>query len=704
MANYCVNLAKFALFLLLQVQGAAASMNKSKQDIKRRIEELRRDVQHHEYLYYALNQPEISDEDFDLRMRLLQKLESENPEFVTEDSPSMRVGGQPSDAFQSVRHPVAMLSLSNIYNEEELTEFDRRVRDGLGGAVFKYVCELKFDGIAVNLCYKDGAFIQGATRGNGEIGDDITVNLKTIRSLPLKLSSPQPAPEIYIRGEVYMDRNGFRMLNEERQEAGLANFANPRNATGGTLKILDPAVVACRPLKLVCYSLWFEGIADKGWAQSKALEWLKEAHLPTSDEIRICHNRDEVVQTWQEWENIRSDLPFDIDGVVIKVDDITQQERLGATSKSPRWATAYKFKAERATTLLRGISLQVGRTGAVTPVAELEPVLLAGTTVKRATLHNEDEIERLDLRIGDTVYVEKGGDIIPKITGVDKERRAKDIQVFRIPDRCPVCGETLHRPEGEAVRRCVNKACPAQVQKSIEHFASRGAMDIDGLGESIVNLLISNGFIHDPGDLYNLKEKFDVLRELNGMGDLSVNNLLSSIETSKDCSFDRLIFALGIRHVGSGAARLLSRRYLSIDQIRAASQEELEQIHEIGPRMAESIIDFFRSPSNIELIEKLRNAGVRLEGENISPETQPLEGKTFVLTGTLKNYTRVQAGDRIRALGGHVASSVSAQTDFLIAGPGAGSKLKKAKELNVTIIDENEFTELLNDPAKIVEN
>jgi len=668
-------------------------------DVLSRIEELRRDLRHHEYLYYVLNQPEISDEEFDRRMRELERLEALHPELVTPDSPTQRVGGQPSEEFASVRHPVQMLSLSNVYNEEEFNEFDRRVREGLNDAVYRYVCELKFDGIAIDLLYESGRFVRGATRGDGQVGDDVTANLKTIRSLPLKLSTAMPAPSVHVRGEVYMERMDFQRLNDEREKEGDPLFANPRNATGGTLKIRDPRIVARRPLKLTCYGLWFEGIARSGWTHSQALRWIEEAHLPTFKEWRIANNKEEVIRFWREWELKRPDLPFDIDGIVIKVDDIAQQERLGATAKSPRWATAYKFKAQSAKTRLLGITLQVGRTGAVTPVAELEPVKLAGSTVKRATLHNEDEIARLDLRIGDVVLVEKGGDVIPKITGVDVSQRPGESEVFVMPDRCPVCGESLFRPEGEVVRRCENRGCPAQVQKSIEHFVSRAAMDVEGLGEKVIEQLISANLIGDYADIYSLTA--DKLIPLERMAEKSADNLIKAIDESRNRPLERLIFALGIRHVGIGAARILARHYRSMDALQSAPLEELLEIHEIGPAMAQSIRDFFASPANIRILQKLKSAGVRMEEEKGEEAELPWVGKTFVLTGSLENFTREQAGDRIRALGGEVTSSVSARTDFVIAGPGAGSKLTKARELGKIVLDEAAFLRLLENPQEI---
>jgi len=667
----------------------------SADSIRRRIEALRQDLRRHEYLYYVLNQPEISDEEFDRRMRDLAGLEGENPQFASPDSPTQRVGGEPSAEFPSVRHPQPMMSLANVYDEEEFADFDRRVREGLGGAQYRYVCELKFDGIAVDLRYEGGRFVRGATRGDGEVGDDITPNLKTIRSLPLTFAAKSPAPAIHVRGEVYMERADFARLNAEREAEGSPLFANPRNATGGTLKILDPRIVASRPLRLTCYGVWFEGIADSGWTQSRILEWLQEAQFPLSKNWKLAEAAPEATAFWRDWGQKRDRVPFDIDGVVIKVDDLTQQERLGATAKSPRWATAFKFKAQRAATRLVGITLQVGRTGAVTPVAELEPVLLAGSRVKRATLHNEDEIQRLDLRVGDTVFVEKGGDVIPKIVGVNEAKRPAAAKVFVMPDRCPVCGSELVRSEGEVIRRCVNLACPEQVQRTIEHFASRLAMDIEGLGEKLVEQLIREKLISDPGDLYSLTA--DRLIPLERMGQKSAENLVAALELSKRRPLERLIFALGIRHVGIGAARTLAQTFGSLDALMAASEEDLQQIHEVGPRMAQSIRNFFSSPANLDVIEKLRRAGVRITEAKKAAGKQPLAGKTFVLTGTLEKFTREQAAERIRALGGSVTGSVSARTDYVIAGPGSGSKLDRARTLGVAVLDEAAFLRLIGE-------
>ncbi|RJP77799.1 MAG: NAD-dependent DNA ligase LigA [Candidatus Zixiibacteriota bacterium] len=665
----------------------------SAQTVLDRIETLRRELRRHEYLYYVLNQPEIPDEAFDEMMRELDRLERERPEFITPDSPTQRVGGQPSVEFQPVRHPVAMLSLSNVYSEEEFFEFDRRVREGLGGAACRYVCELKFDGIAVDLRYEGGQFVRGATRGDGETGDDISANLKTIRSLPLRFTVPGPSPVLHVRGEVYMERADFERLNVERAAEGNPLFANPRNATGGTLKNLDPRVVAARRLKATCYGLWFEDAHRNGWTQSRILSWLEEARFPLSSHWQVVDNASQAVEYWAKWSRRRHELPYDIDGIVVKVDDLALQQRLGATAKSPRWATAFKFKAERAATRLVDIVLQVGRTGAVTPVAELEPVLLAGSRIKRATLHNEDEIRRLDLRLGDCVYIEKGGDVIPKVVSVNLEERREDSAPYVMPDHCPACGSPLVRPEGEVVRRCVNLSCPAQVQRNLEHFAARGAMDIEGLGSKLIVQLIRAGLVRDPGDFYYLT--VEPLVPLERMAQKSAENVVQAIARSKSRPLDRLIFALGIRHVGAGAARILARHYGSLDALRAAPLEELQAIHEIGPAMAQSIRDFFLAPENLEIIEKLRRAGVRLEEERQTARELPLAGKTFVLTGTLERFTREQAGERIRERGGQVAASVSAKTDYVIAGPGAGSKLERARTLGLPVLDEADFIRLL---------
>jgi DNA ligase (NAD+) len=665
-------------------------------DVAERITWLREELHRHEYLYYTQNQPEISDEQFDLLMNELESLENQHPELISPDSPSRRVGGVPSSEFVSVRHPVPMLSLSNVYSPEEFVEFDRRVREGLGSEPFQYICELKFDGIAVDLLYENGRFVRGATRGDGEIGDDITNNLRTIRSLPLQLVALSPAPVIHVRGEVYMERSAFSMLNERREREGALPFANPRNATGGALKILDPRSVAKRPLKLTCYGLWFEGIAEMGWSQSRSLEWLQKAHLPCSDEWKVANTTPEVESIRSEWAQRRPDIPFDIDGIVIKVDDLGQQQRLGTTAKSPRWAIAYKFKAQRIETRLMGITLQVGRTGAVTPVAELEPVLLAGSTIRRATLHNDDEIKRLDLRVGDVVYVEKGGDVIPKITGTDLTRRLASSTPFTMPNRCPACDSLLVKPQNEVVSRCISLNCPAQLQKSIEHFASRTAMDIEGLGTKMVEQLVKAGLIYDFGDLYSLS--LDELLPLERMAQKSAENLFKGIASSKRQPLERLIFALGIRHVGKGAARTLAKNIGSIDALKAASVEQLRQISDVGEIIAESIFAFFRSAVNLIVLEKLKLAGLKMEEAIEAPGPKPLKGKTFVLTGSLEKYTREEASEKIIALGGKVASSVSVNTDFVIAGPGAGSKLEKAKELGITVLNESALLVVLDTP------
>ncbi|MCX6640195.1 MAG: NAD-dependent DNA ligase LigA [bacterium] len=662
-------------------------------DIVKRIETLRRELHRHEYLYYTLNQPEIPDEVFDRMMRELQQLEEEYPELINADSPTQRVGGQPSAEFPAVHHPVSLLSLSNVYSPEEFLDFDRRVREGLGEESYRYICELKFDGIAVDLRYEHGRFVRGATRGDGEVGDDITVNLRTIRSLPFQLSAELPAPVLHVRGEVYMEREEFKRLNVAREAEGASLFANPRNATGGALKILDPRVVAKRPLKLTCYALWFEGIAAAGWRQSRVLEWLQRAHLPSSRDWKLAENASTVEQIRQQWEAKRSELPFDIDGIVIKVDDFAQQQRLAATAKSPRWATAYKFKAHRIETLLNGITLQVGRTGAVTPVAELEPVLLAGSTIRRATLHNSDEIQRLDLRIGDVVYLEKGGDVIPKIIGVNVTKRSSESIPYVMPDHCPACGGELVRPEDEVVSRCVSLNCPVQLQKSIEHFASRTAMNIEGLGPKLIQQLIENNLISDFGDLYYLT--YDQLSGLERMAQKSAENLLQGIAATKERPLERLIFALGIRHVGRGVARALARSLPSLSSLQAAKVEELQEIPDVGHIIAVSIRDFFSSSSNLDVIEKLRKAGLRMEESKSSDGFKPFDGKTFVLTGSLETFTREQAGEKILARGGSVASSVSSKTDFVVAGPGAGSKLDKARELGIPILDEAAFLQIL---------
>ncbi len=659
------------------------------------VESLRTKLREHDYRYYVLAQPSIADEEYDRLMGELLELEAKYPEIASPDSPTQRVGGQPTKEFATVNHAVPMLSLSNTYNEEEVQDFDRRVRSLLGKEPFKYVCELKFDGVAISLVYRDGLIARGATRGDGVQGDEITQNLKTIRSIPLRVFGKKKGlTDFEVRGEVYMEREDFRRMNEERELAGEKTFINPRNSAAGTLKLQDPKIVAMRPLRFVAYYLRAERFELQSHANN--LQLLRELGFPVSGHARLCRSIGEVTAYWKEWEDRREELPYDIDGVVVKVDLLRQQERLGAIAKSPRWAIAFKFAARKATTRLKGITLQVGRVGTITPVAELEPVFVGGSTVSRATLHNEDYIRELDIRVGDAVVVEKGGDVIPKVSAVLAEQRRAGNKQFVMPKACPVCGSNIFRPPEEANYYCENSECPAQVKGRIEHFAHRGAMDIEGLGEAIVDQLVGLGLVRNFTDLYALTGKKKQLVALDRWGKKSVENLLNAIEESKKKPFARVLFAMGIRHVGAGVARLVVVHFPSIDSIMDASKEELEQVQGIGPRIAESIVRFFAESHNRKIVRKLREAKVQLEEkQKREAGNSSLAGKTFVLTGTLAGFSREEAKQKIEELGGKVTSSVSKKTDYVLVGGEAGSKLDKANELGIRTLDEAAFTRLI---------
>ncbi len=668
---------------------------------KEEIEKLREEIREHDYRYYVLNEPTISDYEYDQLMQKLILLERQHPELVTPDSPTQRVSGEPTKEFPTVVHEVPMLSLGNTYTQDELYEFEKRLQNFLPGEKFEYVTELKFDGIAVSLIYRDGLLVQGATRGDGERGDDITNNLKTIHSIPLRLFVKENLPaNIEVRGEVFMTKDGFRKLNAQQEKLGERTFANPRNATAGTLKQQDPRIVAKRPLEFSAYYLLVPGGNESIGISTHfdSLHIMRDLGLPVSRHIALCKSMWEVIDFCNLWEEKREELPYEIDGVVLKVNSLRQQRLLGATAKSPRWAIAYKFKAKQATTVLERIHLQVGRTGTVTPVAVFKPVFLAGSTISRATLHNEDEIRRKDIREGDTVLIEKGGDVIPKVVQVILEKRPKDSKPFRMPDKCPVCGSPLVRVEGEAAVRCENVACPAQVHKRIEHFASRTAMDIEGLGEALVHQLIENKLVSDYGDIYFLKK--EDLIALERMGEKSAQNLLDAIEESKKRPLDRVIFALGIRYVGTGAAVLLADQFGSIDKLMKTPLPYLEAIEGIGPKIAESIVQFFQNEKNLEVLEKLRKAGVRMEEKREKREGGIFAGKTFVLTGALTRFTREGATELIESEGGKVSSSVSRNTDFVLVGEKPGSKYRKALDLDVKIIDEDTFVAMIEKAKK----
>ncbi len=661
--------------------------------IGKRITALRKELHEHDYRYYVLAEPSITDEQYDALMRELMDLENKYPELRSPDSPSQRVGGEPTKTFATVRHDPPMLSLANSYSEEEIREFDRRVRGLLGKQEPEYFAELKFDGVAIALTYRDGALAQGATRGDGLQGDAITNNLKTIRSLPLRLHNPPTEyRNVEVRGEAFMKRMDFDSMNAQRSAAGERPFINPRNATAGTLKLQDPKQVALRPMHFFAYALFARD--SRLVSHSENLEILRSLGLPVNEHGKRCRDIDSVVAFWRSWEGKREKLPYDIDGVVIKVNSIRQQELLGTIAKSPRWAIAFKFSARKAETLLKGITLQVGRVGTITPVAELEPVFVGGSTVARATLHNEDYIRDLDLRIGDTVVVEKGGDVIPKVSGYVPGKRPPGTGPFVMQGLCPACGSPIHRLEGEANYFCENAECPAQVRARIEHFAHRGAMDIEGLGEAAVDQLVDLGLVHNYADLYSLHKRKAELVELERWGEKSAQRLLDGIEKSKIRPFNRVLFALGIRHVGEGVARLLVEQFPSMDGLAGASAEDLQSISAVGPRIAESIVLFFREKHNKEVVARLKKAGLTMRAPARST-TGKLSGMSFVLTGTLPSYTREEAKRLIEANSGTVASGVSKNVRFVLAGEDAGSKLAKAKQLGIPIISEDEFKSMI---------
>ncbi|HLA69020.1 MAG TPA: NAD-dependent DNA ligase LigA [Bacteroidota bacterium] len=662
--------------------------------IQKRAEELRTRLRDHDYRYYVLAEPTISDEEYDRLMRELVGVEEHYPELKTPDSPTQRVGGAPAKEFEAVTHSVPMLSLSNTYSEDEVREFDRRVKGGLKGEANQYVCELKVDGVAVSLLYREGVIVRGATRGDGVQGDDVTQNLKTIRSIPLSVRSHVKGLEDFeVRGEVFMTRSDFERMNKERAKMGERLFVNPRNSSAGTLKLQDPTTVARRPLKFISYYLRATSGNLKSHYENLAV--LKRIGFPVSEHTRRCRTIEEVVEYWKNWEQRRDELPFDIDGIVVKVDDLRQQDRLGAIAKSPRWAIAFKFASRKQETVLKNILLQVGRVGTITPVAELEPVFVGGSTVSRATLHNEDYIKELDIRPGDVVVVEKGGDVIPKVSAVVKERRKPGLRAFRMPSICPECGSPISRPVNEANYYCENTECPAQVKARIGHFAHRGAMDIEGLGEAVVDQFVSLGYLKNYADLYDLHQHRNEILELDRWGKKSVENLLEAVEESKKRPFFRLLFALGIRHVGEGVARLLADHFRSMDTLMTASEEDLHHVQGIGPQIGESIQRFFADSHNRRLVERLRKAGLQFERKTARSVSSRLSDKTFVLTGTLGSMTRGEAKEMIERLGGKVVSSVSGKTDFIVVGADAGSKLQDARKLGITLLQEEEFLQLV---------
>ncbi|WP_369901348.1 NAD-dependent DNA ligase LigA [Bacillus manliponensis] len=667
----------------------------SVEEAKKRIDELRDILNKLNYEYHVLDTPSVSDAEYDRYMQELIKLEAEHPQFMSEDSPSIRVGGEVLDIFEKVTHKSAMLSLGNAFNEGDLRDFDRRVRQGIDETNVRYVCELKIDGLAVSLHYEKGRFVQGATRGDGVIGEDITQNLKTIKAIPLRLTEEVT---LEARGEAYMPKRSFVKLNEEKEQKGEILFANPRNAAAGSLRQLDPKIAASRNLSMFVYGLTnLEGKTVS--SHSESLNRLGEFGFKTNPHRRVCETIDDVISYVQEWQEKRPSLDYEIDGIVIKVDDMSLQANLGTTAKSPRWAIAYKFPAEEVVTKLTGIELSVGRTGVVTPTAELEPVRVAGTIVRRASLHNEDLIREKDIRIGDHVVVKKAGDIIPEVVNVLFEKRTGEEEEFRMPTHCPACDSELVRLEGEVALRCINPVCSAQIREGLVHFVSRNAMNIDGLGERVITQLFEADYIRTFADLYTLTK--EQLLQLERFGEKSASNLVQAIEASKENSLEKLLFGLGIRHVGAKAARTLAEHFETMDNIKEATEEELIAINEIGEKMAQSIVAYFNNEDVQHLITQFKEYGVnmiykgmkRADFENVESY---FAGKTIVLTGKLEVMGRSEAKKKIEALGGKVTGSVSKSTDLVIAGEAAGSKLAQAEKHNVEVWDEERFLQELN--------
>jgi DNA ligase (NAD+) len=691
-------------------------------NLKTKLESLREKIRHHEYRYHVLDDPEISDAEFDRLMNELKQLEAAHPELITPDSPTQRVGGRPREGFVKVAHSSPMLSLDNAYSEEELRDWERRVQELSGRTDVEYVCELKLDGMSLALRYENGKLVRGITRGDGSTGEDVTSNVRTVRSVPLvvspeKLKKAGIPADFEVRGEMLMPLASFKKMNEDRERQGLAVFANPRNATAGTVRQLEPSITAQRRLDYFTYILLADSstggdprasktqsvgaagvparvgsnaIFDNQWQTLNALD---AVGFKVNPRRALAASFGDVWKFIGQWEEKRETLPYEIDGVVIKVNSVAIQHQLGFTGKAPRWAIAYKYAARSGITKIENILVQVGRTGKLTPVAELKPVPIGGTTVSRATLHNMDEIERLGAKIGDWVEVERGGDVIPKVVRVVEDKaHARGHKSFHMPETCPVCGGHVVRAEGEADHRCVNQKCPAKLRETILHFASRGVMNIDGMGDALVTQLTDRGMVKDVADIYKLTK--DDLLKLERMGEKSAENVLKEIDKSKKLPLERVIYGLGIRMVGERTAQFLAEHFGTLDAIETASEEELQQVEEVGPRIAKSIVEFFAEPKNRELVEELRAAGLTLRGKKKERGTK-LAGKTFVLTGTLATYSRDEAKNMIEDAGGKVTGSVSKKTDYVVAGSDAGSKLDKAKDLGVVVIDEKEMEKLV---------
>ena len=668
-----------------------------------RAEELRRELNYHNHRYYTMDDPVISDGQYDLLLRELREIEAEHPELLTADSPTQRVGGEPSSAFAEVEHSRPMLSLGNAFDFAELAAWHRRISGLLDGDAFDMVCELKIDGLAVNLTYEDGVLVQGATRGNGTTGEDVTRNLRTIRTIPLSLRGEAPS-RLEVRGEVYLPVDEFHRLNKGREERGEQLYANPRNTGAGTIRQLDPKVTAARNMQIWVYSLNSSEGTEHISSHWNALEWLGDVGFRINPNNKLRHTLEEVEDYYRYWLERRHDLPYEADGVVVKVSPLELQERLGVVGREPRWAIAYKFPAEQATTRLKYIGINVGRTGSLNPYAVLEPVVVSGATVQHASLHNEEDINRKDIRVGDTVVIERAGDVIPQVVGPVLAQRTGQEQVFRMPERCPECDTPVVKAEDDAMHRCPNPACPAQFFELLKHFVGKNAADIDGLGERWCSILIEKGMVSDVAGLYGLEK--DKLLELDRMGDKLATRILANIEASKSRPLPRMLFALGMTHVGAEVADLLAQNYLGIRDLANATEEDLTAIEGIGPKIAESIIAWFQAPENQEVVEKLLTAGVKLKQDSlpiaiaaVPSEGSPFGGLTFVVTGTLSAFSRKDAEAKIKELGGKVTSSVTKKTSYVVVGESPGSKVATAEKLGIPILDEDAFLRVLESPA-----
>ncbi len=668
-------------------------------EVKQKIQKLRELINHHNYRYYVLDSPEISDAEYDELMRQLNQLETAHPELVTPDSPTQRVGATPVEAFGVVEHPQPLLSLANAFSDEELDAWHRRVSNILGGQRPEFVCELKIDGLAVALTYNNGLLEVGATRGDGFRGENITQNLRTIKSIPLSVPKDAP-PRFEVRGEVYLPKTGFKKLNEDRAKEGQPLFANPRNAAAGSVRQLDPKITAQRPLDIFIYGLgWAEGraVPDTHW---EIMQYLKSLGFKSNPNNALCRTIDEAKAYYKKWVDNQEALPYEADGVVVKINSIAFQLELGNVGREPRWAIAYKFPAVQGTTRLLDIGINVGRTGSLNPYAILEPVQVGGVTISHAALHNEEDIHRKDIRVGDWVVIQRAGEVIPEIVEPIVSRRTGKEKIFRMPKRCPVCDSEVIKPEGEAMHRCTNAACPAQALERIKHFVSRGAMDIEGIGEKMSEALFERRLVADVGDIYSLKDKKELLLNMEKLGEKSVANIFNSIEKSKDRPLPRIIFALGIPNIGGETADLLAEHYSSLDDLARANSDELREIPSIGPKIADSIVAFFRQEKNRKIIEKLRKAGVKLKAEKASAKELPMTGLEFVITGRLEGMPRQEAEAKIKALGGKAGSDVTRKTNYLVVGADPGSKLARAQALGTKTLTEAEFMQMLDKATK----